>query len=150
MAKKNKEPKFNWHPEIGACTCEIIVDGKKYMGGAICSPEDKDMQNERTGQEIAHQRAIINYYKDVRDNQILPALKALRHLYYTMNQSKYFNPRGYEAKMLYRQIKIKEEEYMALKTIIKDSKDALQDFIDKKEKFYQGVRKIRVAKNKNN
>ena len=148
MAKKNKEPKFNWHPEIGACTCEIIVDGKKYMGAAICSEEDKDMMNERTGQQIAHQRAIINYYKDVKDNQILPALKALRHLYYTMNQSSQFNPKGYEARMLYRQIRIKKEELEDLQALIKDTKDSLKNFIDKKDAFYKNIRQIR--KNKNN
>ena len=60
------------------------------------------MLSEKTGNEIAYSRALIEAYNYRRNCIIKPGLKALNQLYYSMKHSKKFNKKSYEMKMLYR------------------------------------------------
>ena len=104
------------------------------------------MKSEKTGMHIAEKRATIGYLKAIRDNEIKPQLKILKQFYYSINQSKQFNPKSYEARMLNRQIKMLEEGLDYVKKNIKASQKDLSNYINEKEKFYTFVRKGRKAK----
>ena len=139
------EPRFGWDPQNGFATC-ILSDGKNtFVGQAECAEEDMDMISEKTGCTIALMRAEIEYYIHVRDNEILPALKALKQLYYSMNRSKHFNEFSYENKMLRRQIHQKETDLAVIKQMLNDEKQELKTMIEEKDYFYKRVRANRSA-----
>ena len=137
-------PEFDWNEEQGTATCILTDKNKKiYIGFATCHPDDQDMCSEKTGCEIALSRATIDYYRNLRDNEIKPALAALNQLYYSMNKSKSFNPNSYENKMLQRQIRLKTFDLTTVQEMIVAEQEKLKNFIKKKEEFYQLIRSKR-------
>ncbi len=140
-------PYFAFDQESGTATC-ILYDGNKtYCGAALCHPDDKDMMSERTGQEIAFRRAEIQALRGFRD-EIKLELKSLKQLYYSINRSKYYNAKSYEARMLNRQIKTKESDLQTVKEYIKQKDKELRDYIAAKDEFYKKIRHNReVDKN---
>lgn len=143
------EPMFKWDPESGTATC-VLTDGQNiFLGIATCGPDDRDMMNEKTGCQIAMQRAKIDYLKHIRDNELKPRLSALKQLYYSINQSKYFNEKAYETKMLCRQIYLTKSDLNMIKDEITQTKQELKLYLEEKGKFYQRVREQR-QKDKNN
>ena len=99
--KKTKEPKFIWNEKTGIAICTI---DDKFTGTAYCHEDDTDMKSEKVGCEIAYNRALLKYLKHEKNNVIIPSFRALKQLYYSMEQSKRFNPKSYEIVMLKRQI----------------------------------------------
>lgn len=100
------------------------------------------MANARTGQEIAYRRAEINAYKKYRDN-IKIRLSVLNQLYYSMNQSKHFNPKSYENKMLQRQIHFLQDDLDTVNNILATLQENLREYLQKKDEFYKQIRKNR-------
>lgn len=138
-----KQPKFEWNPEEGIATCTIYdSDGQGHVGVAKCHADDADMMSEKTGFHIAHQRAIIEAYKAYKKKCSIE-LKALKQLYYSMKHSKKFNSKSYESIMLYRQMRIKEEDIAAAQSLISLTKMNLKMFISQKDAFYKTVRQRR-------
>ena len=143
-----KEPHFEWDENLGQATC-IIEDSQQrvFFGLATCHGNDMDMKSRRTGEEIAFRRARMDYLRQQRDD-ILLELKALKQLYYSMNQSKRFNPKSYENTMLQRQIRIKTFDLDTIKEMLASERESLKNLIDEKDKFYKQVRAYRnKAKN---
>ena len=132
-----KEPIFTYID--GQTTC-VLHDGT--IGIAKCHPDDMDMANARTGQEIAYRRAEINAYKKYKDN-IKIRLSALNQLYYSMNQSKHFNPKSYENRILQRQIHFLEDDLATVNDALITLTEDLKDFLQKKDNFYKQIRKNR-------
>lgn len=139
-----QEPIFNWDVETGTATCIISNGEKVFCGVAVCHPEDLDMKSEKTGCEIAFLRARIKYYQYYKEC-LKERLSALNQLYYSMNRSKYFNPKSYENKMLQRQILFIKDDLTTIKSIIVEEQEKLKSYISEKEKFYKKLRKIRNA-----
>ena len=139
-----KEPKFFWNEETRETIC-ILTDNKnkQYIGTAICHPDDKDMQNERTGQEIAQRRAQINFLLHVRDNEIKPALAILRELHSEMIHSKKFNPKSYENLSLQRKIRQKEFDLTVVHEMLAREKESLKEYLAQKDIFYNQIRNHR-------
>lgn len=136
----NIKPQFEWAEETKSAMC-ILTDGKRvYTGIAQCHPEDEDMANEKTGCEIAYMRAKIEYFKSVRDNELKPGLRALKQVVGTMNHSKKFNPKSYENKMLWRQIRSLEFDLAVINEMLVRERKNLREYISEKEKFYQCIR----------
>lgn len=79
----------------------------------------------------------------IRDSEIKPALAALKQLYYSMNLSSQYNPKSYEAKMLWRQIQVKQSELDSVNTIISSNNSSLYQYIAQKEEFYKSIRRHR-------
>lgn len=132
-------PYFAFDKESGTATC-ILYDGNKtYCGGALCHPDDADMMSERTGQEIAYRRAEIAALRGFRD-EIKLELSSLKQLFYSINRSKYYDPKHYEARMLNRQIKMKESDLEIVKNHIKIKSEELRKYINEKDEFYKTVR----------
>lgn len=141
----NNTPQFYFNPDDGSSMCIISSKNKTYIGTAQCSDNDRDMMNEKTGCEIAYHRATINMLKDQKDNLVIE-LQGLKKYYYTVCRSKHYDDNSYMANMLKRQIEMREESVEELKNIIIDEKNKLINYMNKKAKFYESVRKSRKAK----
>ena len=133
---------FSWDPETGEALCLIQKKGKVYYGTAICSPEDTDMMNEKTGCYIAEQRAKLMMLRDQRDESKVE-LRALIKLYSSMNTSKYFDIDSYPIRRLLSHIKQLVQDIEDYKNLIKYERDALTNYIKAKEEFYQKIRQNR-------
>lgn len=133
-------PDVHWDAETNTATC-VLTDAydKKYIGVAVCHPDDEDMASEKTGCEIALRRANIEYIKSIRD-QIKHELGALEHLYYVMNRSKQFNPKSYENIMLQRQIRLKKIDLATIKDMLTKEQENLRWYVNEKEKLYKRIR----------
>ena len=135
---------YRYTEEDGHAQVIIHYKNKTFYGEAICHENDIDFKSRRTGLTIAEDRAFINYMKYICDNEIKPKIAALKQLYYSMKHSRQFNPKSYEAKMLYRQIRNYEEDLNNIKAAIEDTKNRLNKFIEDKDKFYKKLREKRV------
>ena len=138
-----KHNRMSWNPETGVATYTIIYDGQEFIGTAQCHPEDEDMKNEYAGYAIAEYRALIKLGKHIRTNELRPQLKILKHLYATMAQRKDFDKRQPDAKLVWRQIKMLENEIVEVSKSISELQLNLFDYIDYKEYFYKKLRKLR-------
>ena len=148
MRSSYNEPYFDYNKDTGETTC-ILTDGyNSFYGIAICNENDKDMQSEMTGSQIALWRATIKYLKHIKDNEIQPKLKALYQLYYSMNTSKKFNPKSYENIMLWRQIRNYENDLITINEQLATIKQELKDYIAQKDEFYKKIRKHRESEKK--
>lgn len=139
----NKQPEYFWSEENGTAFCTIYYNKYSFMGEAQCHPDDQDMMSKLTGQTIAEMRATIKYLRFVRDCELRPQLKSLLQFYYSINHSKYFDPKSYEAKMLYRQINILKEDITNIKIEIANVKRALKEYIEQKEKDHKKIREYK-------
>ena len=134
------EPQFTWENGVASC---ILTDGENvFCGMASCHPDDQDMMSEKTGYEIAYRRAKIKSLRYYR-NTLKLQLKALKQLYYSMNQSTHFNPKSYENKMLQRQIRMIEFDLTMVKEMLTSEELRLREYLAEKDKFYVAVRRRR-------
>lgn len=141
------EPSVIWDAENNIATCTLIDDqGRKFVGTAKCHPDDLDFSNELTGGVIASHRAMIKYLRSIKRDILQPELRALKQLYYSMNQSKKFNPNSYENKMLQRQIHIKEEDLATIEEELVSLQQKLKLFIATKDATYKKLRQNRAIK----
>ena len=141
-----QEPKFYWDDTTKTATC-ILADGNNiFTGIASVHPDDMDMANEKTGYQIALWRAEIKYYTHIRDNELKPALKALKKVLDEMKYSKKFNPKSYENKSLQRNLYQIESDLDTVRDLLTNTKQKLKQYISEKEKFYQKIRANRTKK----
>ena len=137
---------YDWSPEFGYASCTIHDHDNQFTGKAVCHPDDEDMKNRLAGQNIAEGRASIKYLQHYRDNELRPQLKILKQLYYSMNRSKQFNRKSYEARMLFRQISRITKEIEEVNADIKTLKIMISAYIDQKDAEYKKIRSHRAAK----
>lgn len=140
---KQITPIYEWDPETGVSMCIIINGNKTHIGIAKCRPEDRDMMGEKTGCTIAEMRAEIDYLKSVRDDDIKPTLQAYKTLYYSINQSKRFNPDSYETHMLMKKIAHYTADLELINGMIDNARNDLATYIDQKAKTWEKIRKNR-------
>lgn len=138
--------KYDWNEKEKTATYVIEYEGNKFVGKAYCNSKDSDMASERTGLYIAELRANLKLLRFLRDIIIPNRLQSLYQFYYSINHSKQFNPKSYEAKMLHRQIKLNEKDLEEIKDTIVIIKSTLKEYIDAKDKVYNLLRKHRAAK----
>ena len=136
----NKQPEYTWSERYGTATCTLFYKNYEFTGVANCHPDDQDMMSKLTGQTIAEYRATLQYLRFIRDCELQPQLKALKQLYYSMNHSKYFDPKSYEAKMLYRQINYLTEDLKENKYLIYLTKSQLEAYLTTKERDHKQLR----------
>lgn len=139
-----KTPKYTWNPETGEASCIICYNDLEFVGTAYCHPEDGDMKSKLTGQTIAEIRAMLAYLRHIRDNELRPQLKSLNQLYYSMNRSKNYNKKSYESYMLYRQIRILQNDLDTIKIEIANLRKGLKEYIEQKEKDHQIIREYHL------
>lgn len=145
------EPIYNWDSENNIATCTIMDKaGRKFVGTAKCHPDDIPFANQYTGSHIAFNRAFILYLKSIKRDILQPELRALKQLYYSMNQSKNFNPNSYENKMLWRQIRMKELDLATIEEELATQEQNLTFFIEEKTKLYNKLSAARKRAQKVN
>lgn len=141
--KKNTNVLYDYNSDTNIATV-IITDelGRTYCGNAFVHPDDLDMANEKTGLSIAFSRAQIKLFNAKRQDA-KQRLKGFKQLYYTMKDSKHYNPKSYEARMLNRSIKRTQEEIDVFEAMITTTRQNISEYINKKEEFYKAIRKSR-------
>ena len=144
VSKKTKVD-YSWNEEIGLSICFITVRDQVYMGMAQCHPDDMDMVSEKTGNNIAYHRAVIDMLRAERDRLKIEA-KALKEYYFALDHSPRFNRKSFEAKTLYRQIQMKDDDLANINDLIKATYHYIDQYINGKDEFYQKVRKQREAR----
>lgn len=115
--------------EDGITMCTIKDKDKQYRGLAICHPDDKEFESERVGCAIAEQRAIIAALTSIRDNEIKPQYKVIKHLYTNISSSKKHDAKNYESKMLKRAFYMLKKELEEIEQTIKGMKTNLRVYI---------------------
>jgi hypothetical protein len=95
---------YDYNIENNVSTCIIKDKNREYVGKAYCHPEDLEFKSQITGTNIAEVRAQIKRLQSIKNNEIKPALKSLKHLLNNMKTSKHFNKNSYEAKAIWRHI----------------------------------------------
>ena len=139
------DTKFDFDKETGTTFCTIICkDNLVFMDAARCHEDDMDMYSQRTGAEIAHRRAWIKMLQHIRDNELQPVVNAYRHLYDILSQSKNFNAKSHETRMVRRQLCMTENDLARIKQELAYERKSLKDYIAGKEKLWNKIR----AKNK--
>lgn len=138
-----RQPEFTWDEQRGIATCTLFYKNKKFIGFANCHEFDADMKSEKTGTQLAIWRAEIKYYKHIKNNEILPSLQALKHLYSTMKNSKKFNENSYENKRLQKQIQNYEFDLKAINHELIVIQESIMNYIKEKDKFYKKIHKYR-------
>ena len=118
----------------------ITYNGYRFVGEATCHPDDMDFESERVGLTIAEARANIKVLLHMRDCEVKPQLKILKHLYDNMRSSTHHNAYSYEAKMMRSQIHVIERELATINNAIADEQKFIKDYIDGKEKMYKRLR----------
>lgn len=139
---------YFWDPSGNVCTCVVTYDGREFMGTATCHPNDKDVRSHFTGENIAGNRAFIKVVQYIKSNDIDKPLNLLTNLYKNMETSHRFNPKSFEAKQLYREIKEYQKAQEVAKETIASIKAELKQYIDDKDKAAQLYR-IRQKKAEN-
>lgn len=135
------QPEFTWDEENKTATCVLTDDsGRIFIGEATCHPTDYDMSSERTGCELAFHRAKIQYLRAVRDNELKPALKALKHLYGSMTHSTHFEAKSYEARTMRKHIYQTTFDLTTIKEEIAYEYQWITDYIKGKERLYKSIR----------
>ena len=115
---------YKWDPETGKAVA-IITDTKTnntFIGHAICHPDDREYMSEYTGIDIADMRARLNILRNIRDTEIKPQLKVVKHLYCNMKTSKLYNPKSYEAKIIRRQYYFLQKDLKTMQDLIDEYK----------------------------
>lgn len=126
--------------EDGSALFIIEYKGQKLIGKALCHPDDSDMESSKVGLSIAEMRANIKLACFMRDFEIKPQLKILNHLKSNLENSKNYNSKSYEAKMLRSQIHSIEKELATANKEIAEARKFLKEYIDSKEKMYKRLR----------
>ena len=120
---------YNWNKETGEALVTIVdtKTGKTFSGKAICHPDDKEYMSEYRGLDIADMRARINMLRDIRDSEIKPQLKVIKHLYCNMKTNKLYNPKSYEARAVRRQYHILQENLKIIQDLIQENKTYIKN-----------------------
>lgn len=141
---KHKEPYYYKEEHTYYCIIED-ADENSFVGVAVCHEDDWDMESEKVGYFIAGTRAQIKLLQHFKKNVLKQELKALNNLYYSMNRSKYFNPKSYEAKRMFRHMNMLQDDIEYVDNTLKVVKEELRNYLVKKEEFRQDIRKLRAA-----
>jgi len=102
------------------------------------------MMSEKTGCEIAYHRAVIHALED-HLVELKSELSGLNKYFYTINQSKYYEPESYMAQMLFRQIQQRNDDIRITKNMISKEKTNLKQYMENKAEFYKKIRHNRKA-----
>lgn len=138
------KPQFYFNPEEGSSLCILSTKSKTFFGTAQCTDIDRDMMSEKTGCEIAYHRATIHALEDHLE-ELTTELAGLKKYFYTVNQSKYYDPESYMAQMLIRQIQQRSDDILITKNMITEEKEYLKKYMADKAEFYKKIRRNRKA-----
>ena len=131
----------DWNNDLGIAQC-IIEDTStngvtlRGYGKATCHDDDEQWKSELTGKYIAMTRAQIDILRKKRDYEIIPSIMALEHVLSTMEQSKKYNPKSYEAIRIKKELKHYQEDLHMVQTIIVDEQENLRLYLAGKDQLH--------------
>lgn len=132
---------YDWDSDKGVASCIIYYnDSITGIGSATCHPIDNDFKSENTGKQIAQMRAEIDLIKKIKMFEIIPGIKAMKHVLGTMVHSSKYNEFSYEANRLKREIQNSEMYLESLNDTLENMKYELSNFINIKDMFYTAHR----------
>ena len=136
----------HWDSEHGVARCITHYEtscGTELNGIGIAerSKEDNEFVSELTGTVIAEYRAQIDLIKKINRYEIRPAIAALKHVYCTMQHSKRYNSKSYEAIRLKKELAHLLDELEENKIAIKNIQEDLATYMQRKDDFYQSIKK---------
>ena len=136
---------FDFNEDNRETICTIRYGNHVCIGRACCHPDDIDMMNNLTGQDIAYKRACIKLAKsEIKEMKI--ELKALQNFYKRVIQSNKIEEKCYVLYQLKKELNVLTtdiELFETQKTILENS---LKTKLVAKEAFYQQLRKMRDKK----
>lgn len=136
-----REEEFDWDEATGTCICKITTNFGEFYGNACCHYDDRDMQSQRTGEQIAYHRALINMLKYEKRCILMPQIKVLEHLQSILNSKKKCAESDlYAAITLKRQLTNLKFELQIVRDNIEGEREQLREYINKKEEMYQRIR----------
>ena len=124
----------------GVASYQINYKGYQFLGVAQCHSEDMDFANERVGLTIAEARATMKVLRFIRECEVKPQLKILKHLYSNIETSQFHNPKSHESRRIRSQIRALEAECAEITNAIADEKAFVKDYINGKDKLYKRLR----------
>lgn len=124
--------KYKWDDVRKIATYSIYYNNKVFTGYAFSHPNDEDLANEKTGLTIAEMRAEIKLYKHIRDCEVIPAYKCLKHLNHIIGQGEH-NKKNRETRLLYREMIRLEKEIIVYTEEIKKINAKIKSYIEEKE-----------------
>ena len=122
--------KWNYSYNSGHAKATLLLNGRKFIGEAHLHPEDVSIESQRSGYTLAEMRAGIKVLQHHIQNELKPALKALKHLNCCIQQSKSYNPKSYEARMLTRNLRLLDEELQDCKGELNILKDQYHAYLN--------------------
>ena len=130
----------NYAYNDGVSSYQITYKGYNFLGLAECHNDDMDFANERVGLTIAEARAVIKVLRFMRDTELVPQIKILKHLYSNIETSQFHNPKSHESRRIRSQIRALERALESVNNAIADEKKFIKDYIDGKDKLYKRLR----------
>ena len=138
-----------WNPETGTASCIIEYNNQKFGGYASCHPDDLPFISPLTGGYIAEGRANIKYYQHIKNNELYPQIKVLKHLLNTIENSKNYSPKDNMVivKRIRKELNLKNIELEKIKNAIEAEKKNLKDYIIAKDNFHKKLGKKKQSSN---
>ena len=136
---------FDFNEDNRESICTIRYGNHVCIGKARCHPDDIDMMNNLTGQDIAYKRACIKLAKS-EIKEMTMELETLQKFYNRVIQSKKVEEKCYVIYQLKKEINSLKVDLETFKTHKQILENSLKTKIIAKEAFYQQLRKMRGKK----
>ena len=131
----NNEIKYTYDENNKTVTASVLYKNKTISASAFCHPDDKEFYSEAVGTSIAAMRLAIVILRDMRDNEIIPQIKILKHLYTNISAGKDFNPKDRATRLIRRQYYSLRTDLKIINEMIEDQKNSIKSVIKTKEHF---------------
>lgn len=142
-----KQPEFYFDEGTGLTTAKVYYKNNCFVGEAWCHPDDEDIMSEFTGCELALKRANIQVMQWIKNNELIPEIKALKHLKSLQEQhEETLFEKSYLITL--REILRLENDLTTLKEMIALEKQELKSYIDAQDKFADLIRKKKAEAQK--
>lgn len=129
---------FSYNQETKVTTCEIQIKDRKYVGTTKCHVEDTDMESTKIGEEIAYHRALVKLLKGSK-KFYLSQRKTLQDFKVSLGKCK----RNAVTYRLDKEISRLDASCDEIDVAIESIESQVLDYISKKQKFQDKVRKLR-------
>lgn len=130
---------INFDKQTGIAKATINYNGVEFITHAFCHPDDMDVVSEFVGCEIATRRANIKVLQHIKNQEIKPEIRALKHL---KSLQEAHGETIFEKSYLItlRELLRLENELNTIKEMIATEKQGLKEYINAQEEISQIIR----------
>lgn len=141
-----KHTTFTYDAETHTTTCTIRSGNKIYTGTSQCHQDDYDFESQKTGEVLAHFRAVYSECLSDRE-EINAQIKILNHVYDAMMRNPKVDKTSPECSLVRKQIKLLKREKEYINDTMQHIKAELKYLIKAKDELYTRVRQRRAEEN---